>query len=148
MAERIALISATWHGDLVAESVGSARKTLESGNDAPEIDEFSVPGSFELPLLAKKLAESGEYDAIIAFGLVVDGGIYRHEFVAGAVIDGLMRVMLDSNIPVFSSVLTPQQFHEHGTHLDFFRTHLGQKGREVAAAAQQTLAVHRQLAAD
>jgi 6,7-dimethyl-8-ribityllumazine synthase len=147
MTERIALISASWHSDLVVESVNSARNTLESAENPPKLDEISVPGSFELPLLARKLAESGKYDAIIAFGLIVDGGIYRHEFVAGAVIDGLMRVMLDSNIPVFSSVLTPHQFHEHGTHLDFFRTHLAQKGREVAAAAQLTLAAHRQLAA-
>ncbi|MFT7757154.1 UNVERIFIED_CONTAM: 6,7-dimethyl-8-ribityllumazine synthase, partial [Salmonella enterica subsp. enterica serovar Enteritidis] len=47
---------------------------------------YDVPGSFDIPLLAKKLAETGQYDAIVATGLVVDGGIYRHDFVAGTVV--------------------------------------------------------------
>lgn len=71
-------------------------------------------------------------------------GIY--EFVANAVIDGLMRVMLDTDVPVFSSVLTPQQFHEHDTHADFFGRHLEQKGTEVAQAVLRALeGLHRRL---
>ena len=106
-----------------------------------------MPGSFELPLLARRLAASGKYSAVIAFGLVVDGGIYRHEFVANAVIDGLMKVMLESDVPVFSSVLTPIRFHEIDEHQDFFRGHLTQKGMEVARAAAETLGVHQALPA-
>lgn len=66
-----------------------------------------MTGAFEIPLHTRRLAESGSYDAIVAAGLVVDGGIYRHEFVAEAVIGGLMQVQLETGVPVISAVLTP-----------------------------------------
>jgi 6,7-dimethyl-8-ribityllumazine synthase len=69
-------------------------------------------------------------------------GFTRHEFVADAVISGLMRVQLDSGVPVFSCVLTPQQFHEHDDHVRFFREHMVGKGRDVARSALETLAAH------
>jgi 6,7-dimethyl-8-ribityllumazine synthase len=103
------------------------------------IDLFEVPGAFEIPLHAKLLARSGRYAAIVACGLVVDGGIYRHEFVASAVINGLMTVQLETGVPVFSAVLTPQQFHEHADHRRFFTEHFVVKGTEVAAACLRTL---------
>ena len=109
------------------------------GVAAQNISHFNVPGAFEIPLLAKKLAASGRFDAIIACALVVNGGIYRHEFVSSAVIDGLMRVQLDSEIPVFSAVLTPRDFHEHGDHVEFFRAHFVKKGVEVAHACLAAL---------
>ncbi len=71
---------------------------------------------------------------------VVDGGIYRHEFVAAIVIDAMMRVQLESEVPILSVVLTPQRFHEHQAHLDFFRNHFRVKGAEAAGACVQTLA--------
>jgi 6,7-dimethyl-8-ribityllumazine synthase len=80
------------------------------------------------------LAKSGRYAAIVAAGLVVDGGIYRHEFVASSVIDGLMRVQLDTEVPIISVVLTPQNFHEHDAHRQFFRDHFLIKGEEAAQA--------------
>jgi 6,7-dimethyl-8-ribityllumazine synthase len=69
----------------------------------------------------------------------VDGGIYRHEFVSSAVIDGLMRVQLDTDVPVFSVVLTPKDFHGHEEHARFFTEHFVKKGEEVAKAAVQTI---------
>ncbi|MFL1485756.1 6,7-dimethyl-8-ribityllumazine synthase [Marinobacter sp. LN3S78] len=93
-----------------------------------EVDTFEVPGAFELPFHAKILAQSGKYRAIIACGLITNGGIYRHDFVSSAVIDGLMQVQLTSDIPVFSSVLTPHNFHEHEDHVDFFCSTLHRKG--------------------
>ena len=104
------------------------------------VDQFDVPGVFEIPLHAKRLAHSGKYDAIIACGLVVDEGIYRHEFVASAVITGLMSVQLELDTPVFSAVLTPRDFHEHEEHNRFFREHFIKKGVEVARACVATLA--------
>lgn len=112
---------------------------VEHGYAKSRIEHFDVPGAFEIPLQAKLLATTGQYAAIVANGLVVDGGIYRHEFVAAAVIDGLMRVQLDTEVPVISVVLTPHQFHEHGTHREFFREHLRIKGVEAADACAQTL---------
>lgn len=137
---RVAIVSASWHRDIVEQAVQSARAELgRLRPDNVRIDELIVPGAFEIPLIARRMAASGRVDAVIACALVVNGGVYRHEFVAGAVIDGLMRVQLDTDVPVFSAVLTPQQFHETEVHYDFFRKHFAIKGVEVAAACAETL---------
>ena len=65
--------------------------------------------------------------------------IYRHEFVSSTVIDALMRVQLETGVPILSAVLTPQAFHEHDEHRSFFREHFKVKGEEVAGACAQTL---------
>ena len=81
----------------------------------------------------------------MACGLVVDGGIYRHDFVATAVIDGLMRVQLDTGVPVLSCVLMPHAFHEHEEHREFFARHFVLKGQQAAQACVQALAAARQV---
>jgi 6,7-dimethyl-8-ribityllumazine synthase len=93
----------------------------------------------QIPLHAQLLAKTGRYTAIVAAALVVDGGIYRHEFVASTVINALMQVQLQTEVPIFSAVLMPQQFHEHAAHVDFFRQHFAIKGAEVAKACADTL---------
>ena len=85
-------------------------------------------------MLAKKLALTGRYGAVVAAGLIVDGGIYRHDFVASTVIDALMQVQLETGTPVISAVLTPHQFQEHDPHLAFFADHFVTKGHEAADA--------------
>jgi 6,7-dimethyl-8-ribityllumazine synthase len=143
---RIAVVSASWHRDIVDQArAGLYAEFGRGGIAADRIDDYAVPGAFEIPLHAKRLAASGRYDAIIGIGLVVNGGIYRHEFVAAAVIDGLMRVMLDSGVPVLSAVLTPRDFHEHDEHRRFFAQHFVAKGTEVARAALATVAGLRAL---
>ncbi len=137
---RIAFVQSCWHRDIVDECRDSFLAEMEErGVPSAEIDLVEVTGAFEIPLHAKRLAESGGYRAIVAAGLVVDGGIYRHEFVAEAVIDGLMRVQLDTDVPVFSAVLTPHHFHEHAEHQRFFHEHFQVKGREVAKACTETI---------
>ena len=139
---RIAIISASWHTEVVHQARDAAQAELQAqGVLASNIQHFNVPGAFEIPLLAKKLVQSGRFDAVIATALIVNGGIYRHEFVTTAVIDGLMRVQLDSEVPIFSAVLTPRDFHEHSDHIDFFRAHFVKKGEEVANACLS--AVHQ-----
>ena len=147
-AGRNAFVQSCWHRDIV--DVGRdafIAAMLEHGHAADAIDRVEVPGAFEIPLRAKMLAATGRYEAIVAGGLVVDGGFYRHDFVARAVIDGLMRVQLESCVPVFSMVLTPHHFHEHETHREFFLAHMRTKGREAADAVAGTLDGHRLLAA-
>jgi 6,7-dimethyl-8-ribityllumazine synthase len=136
----IAFVQACWHRDLVDRCRDSFRATVAEQGGGRAVEMFEVPGSFELPLHAQRLARSGRYDAVVAAGLVVDGGIYRHEFVAGAVIDALMRVQLDTEVPVISVVLTPQHFHEHTTHAEFFHKHFVVKGAEAANACWATMA--------
>lgn len=142
-ASRVGVICASWHTDIVHQARDALVAELQQqGMPATHIAHFDVPGAFEIPLLAKRLAASGHFDAIIACALVVNGGIYRHEFVSSAVIDGLMRVQLDADVPVLSAVLTPRDFHEHADHLEFFRAHFVKKGVEVA---QSCLAAMAQL---
>ncbi len=147
-ATRVAVISANWHAELVARGRAALLDELaQLGVERSDVDCYDVPGAFEIPLLAQQLARTRRYGAVIACALVVDGGIYRHEFVAGAVIDGLMRVQLDTGVPVLSMVLTPQAFHEHDVHAKFFAEHLVTKGREAARACVATMGVHEALGA-
>ena len=137
---RIAFIQSSWHKEIVDQGRDSFLAHMaELGVARNQIDLIEVPGAFEIPLHAKLLARSGQYSGIVASGLVVDGGIYRHDFVAQAVITGLMQVQLDTEVPVFSVVLTPQHFHDHADHRDFFRNHFVDKGSEAARACHATL---------
>jgi 6,7-dimethyl-8-ribityllumazine synthase len=142
-----AFVQSCWHADIVNQGRDAFLAEMARGGvPRNAIDLFEVPGAFEIPLHAKLLARSGRYTAIVACGLVVDGGIYRHEFVAGAVINGLMTVQLETGVPVFSAVLTPQQFHEHADHRRFFTDHFVVKGTEVASACLRTVASLRDMA--
>ena len=139
-APRIAFVQACWHRTIVESGrAGFLRELERLGVPADRVEVFEVPGSLEIPLHAKLLAKSGRYAAVVAAGFVVDGGIYRHEFVAQAVIDGLMSVQLETEVPVLSMVLTPQRFHEHDEHVAFFTGHMAKKGAEAAAACVDTM---------
>jgi 6,7-dimethyl-8-ribityllumazine synthase len=132
---RIAFVQSCWHRDIVDRSrVAFLEGIKQHGFASRQVDCFEVPGAFEIPLHAKLLAQTGRYAAVVAAGFVVDGGIYRHEFVASSVIDALMRVQLDTEVPVISVVLTPQRFHEHEEHRKFFSEHFVIKGGEAAQA--------------
>ena len=136
---RVVIVAARWHSEIVERAVEAFTGRLsEVGID--DVDVVQVPGAFEIPLHIQRLARSGSYDAIAACALVVDGGIYRHDFVALTVVDALMRVQLETEVPVFSAVLTPHHFHGHQEHLDYFERHFTVKGRELADAVVQTLA--------
>ena len=143
--KRIAFLQSCWHSDIVDRGRDAFLAEMKRlGTASKNIDVLEVPGAFELPLLAKRMAQSGRYAGVVACGFVVNGGIYRHEFVADAVVSGLMQVQLETCVPVFSVVLTPLNFHEHEEHLRFFADHFVTKGKEAARACIQTLAAHRQ----
>jgi len=137
---KIAVIQANWHTDIVSQATRSFINQMEEvGLNKGKVDVIDVPGSLEIPLMSQKLAETGQYDLIMATGLIVDGGIYRHDFVARTVLDGMMRVQLDTGVPVLSVVLTPHNFQEVPAHMDFYRDHFVIKGAEAASAAVQML---------
>jgi 6,7-dimethyl-8-ribityllumazine synthase len=137
---RIAFIRASWHEEIVGQCQRGFIGELENaGYPESMVELFEVPGAFEIPLLAKMLAKSGKYSAIVGCALVVDGGIYRHEFVAQAVISGLMQVQLECEVPLLSAVLTPHHFHEHEEHKRYFQQHFVIKGQEVARACLRTI---------
>ena len=135
---RIALVAARWHADIVDQAVAACRAGL-ADHGFTDVDVIEVPGAFEIPLRIKRLASSGQYAALAGCALVIDGGIYRHEFVAATVVDALMRVQLETDVPVFSAVLTPHHFHDHDEHQAYFARHFELKGAELADAIAATL---------
>ncbi|MGB0958878.1 MAG: 6,7-dimethyl-8-ribityllumazine synthase [Halocynthiibacter sp.] len=128
---RYAFIKANWHSAIVDKSLDGFCEKI----DPALVDVFDAPGAFEMPLIAQNLAKTGKYKSIIASAFVVDGGIYRHDFVAAAVVDGLMRVGLDTGVPVLSVSLTPHQYQETDHHNAIYAAHFVEKGREAATAA-------------
>ncbi|MBY5879590.1 6,7-dimethyl-8-ribityllumazine synthase [Rhizobium ruizarguesonis] len=128
---RYAFIKASWHADIVDRALDGFHQLIPP----EQVDVFDVPGAFEMPLLSRDLAASGRYAAVVAAAFVVDGGIYRHEFVAQAVVDGLMRAGMDTGVPVLSVSLTPHQYQETEHHQQIYRAHFVEKGREAAKAA-------------
>lgn len=142
---KFAFIKAQWHADIVVQAlIGFQDQLAEFGLEAA-VDVFDVPGAFEMPLLAQKLAATGEYDAIAAAALVVDGGIYRHDFVAQAVVSGLMEAGLKTGVPVLSVSLTPHHFQPSEEHQTFYHAHFVKKGREAAQAAARMANLYRDL---
>ena len=138
---RFAFVKANWHADIVDQALHGFQTHIGT----VPLDIYDVPGAFELPLMAQELAKSQRYDAIACAAFVVDGGIYRHDFVAQTVVDGLMRVGLDTGVPVLSVSLTPHQFQETDHHIAIYKDHFVKKGREAAQAALGILAARQQL---
>lgn len=126
-----AFIKANWHGRIVDRALAGFCEVIPPA----QVEVFDVPGAFEMPLLARDLAQSGRYAAVAAAALVVDGGTYRHDFVAAAVVDGLMRAGMDSGGAVLSVSLTPHHYHDTEHHNAIYAAHFVEKGREAARAA-------------
>ncbi|QEW18166.1 6,7-dimethyl-8-ribityllumazine synthase 2 [Marinibacterium anthonyi] len=140
---RYAFIKAGWHADIVDQAlVGFLRKVPEDA-----VDVFDVPGAFEMPLLAQDLAKTGRYAAVVAAALVVDGGIYRHDFVAQAVVSGLMQAGLATGVPALSVSLTPHQYQDTSHHTAIFRAHFVVKGEEAGDAVLKLAGVRSAIAA-
>jgi 6,7-dimethyl-8-ribityllumazine synthase len=147
-AARIAFVHALWHREIVEEAYAGFVEEMANLGFGPEvIERFETPGAFEIPLHAQTLARTGRYAAIVGAAFVVNGGIYRHEFVAETVVNALMQVQLSTETPIFSVVLTPHHFHDHEVHQKFFHEHFRVKGHEAARACAGTLASLARLAA-
>ena len=101
---RVAIVSASWHTSVMDGLRAGAVKVAQQAN--VEFEEFVVPGSFELPVVAKQAAASGRFDAVVALGVVIRGGTPHFEYVCSAATDGLTRVALDHGIPVGFGLLT------------------------------------------
>jgi len=101
---RVAIIASSWH-EVVMDGLiaGAARAAQEAGAEATLI---RVAGSFELPIVAKACAVSGDFDAVVALGVIIRGGTPHFEYVCAGATDGLMRVALDHLVPVGFGLLT------------------------------------------
>jgi 6,7-dimethyl-8-ribityllumazine synthase len=143
----IAFVQARWHADIVdsCRTAFVAEMGRRTGGSAT-VEVFDVPGAFEIPLQARTLARTGRYAAVAAAAFVVDGGIYRHDFVAEAVVAGLMQAQMEADLPVLSAVLTPHHFQDTEAQRHFFLEHFKVKGREAAEACLEILALRNRLA--
>ncbi len=138
--KKIAVICASWNEDIVGSAKDSFQAEMaRQGFPESNIDVFNVPGSLEIPLAGKKLLEEG-YDIAVGIGFVVNGNIYRHEFVAQAVVSGIVDVQLQTGKPFLSVVLTPITFNEHlPENVKYFVDHMVIKGKEAANACMGML---------
>jgi len=106
-AGRFAVVAARFNGTLVEDLLGGALDGLRRHGVADEsIDVVRVPGSFEIPLVAQRLASSGTYAAVICLGVVIRGETGHYDHVAGEAASGIARAALTANLPVVFGVLT------------------------------------------
>ncbi len=115
---------------------GAVDALLRHGGDDSNIHVARVPGAFEIPLAAKKLAESGTYDAVICLGAVIRGSTPHFDFVASEVSKGVASVSLDSGVPIAFGVLTTDTIEQA---VERAGTKAGNKGFEAAVTAIETV---------
>ena len=143
---RFAILASRWNPRIVDALVASARAAFAAnGVDEAAVDVVRVPGAWELPVAARALAVGGRHAAIVALGCVVRGDTRHYEQVADGASDGLMRVALDTGVPVANGVLAVERFEDAaaragGSH--------GNKGEEAALVALEMADLHRKLRED
>jgi 6,7-dimethyl-8-ribityllumazine synthase len=140
---RVAIVCGRFN-DLITERLlaGARDGLLRHGVDEASITEAWVPGAFELPLVAKRLAASGEYDAVICLGAVIRGATGHYEHVAGQCAAGIQQAQLDTGVPVVFGVLTTDTIEQA---IERAGTKAGNKGYESAETAIEMADLLRQL---
>jgi 6,7-dimethyl-8-ribityllumazine synthase len=121
---------------------GAVDAIVRHGGDKANIEQVLVPGAFEIPLVAQRMAASGKYDAIIALGAVIRGGTPHFDYVAGECAKGLGQVMLNQNVPVAFGVLTVDSIEQA---IERAGTKAGNKGAEAAVSAVEMVNVLKQF---
>ena len=137
---RCALVAARYNDDIVAQLLdGAAAAWREHGGDAAALRIERVPGAFELPLAARQFALTGGVDAVVALGCVIRGDTAHFDYVAGECARGLMRVMLDTGVPVSFGVLTVDTFAQAAERAAPGRLNKGAEAIATAVAMAQLL---------
>jgi len=140
---KYALIVSRWNSFVVESLKDGALDTLRRHGIADDqVTIYYAPGAFEFPLVAKKLADKGEFDAIIALGAVIRGGTPHFEYVAGECTKGLAQVGMDAGIPVTFGVLTVDSIEQA---IERSGTKAGNKGVEAALTALEMVSLLNKL---
>lgn len=140
---RYALLVTRWNAFVVEHLKAGALDTLRRhGVDESQIDVIYAPGAFELPLVAQKVAATGNYDAIVALGAVIRGGTPHFDYVAGECTKGLAQVSLNAGIPITFGVLTVDTIEQA---IERSGTKAGNKGAEAASTALEMVSLLSQL---
>lgn len=141
---RYAIVVARFNSFVVESLLSGALDTLKRhGVDEGNITVVRVPGAWELPLAAKKLAAKGGFDAIIALGAVIRGGTPHFDYVAGECTKGIASVMMETEIPISFGVLTTDTIEQA---IERSGTKAGNKGADAAMGALEMVSVLRNLA--
>ena len=130
---RFAIVASRWNDLIVSRLVGGAQDALRRlGAREDQIATVRVPGSFEIPLAAKKLAASGRYDALICVGAVIRGETPHYDYIAAEVTKGIAAVSLETGVPIAYGVITADTVEQA---IDRAGVKAGNKGFEAAMSA-------------
>lgn len=130
---KIGIVAARFNEFIVSKLLGGAEDALiRHGVKDEDIEVAWVPGAFEIPLVAKKMAESGKYDAIVCLGTVIKGATSHYDYVCAEVSKGIAQVSLSQDIPVAFGVLTTDTIQQA---VERAGTKAGNKGYDAAVTA-------------
>ena len=140
---KVGIVVARFNEFITSKLLGGAKDGLVR-HDVPEenIDVAWVPGAFEIPLIAKKMAKSGKYDAIICLGAVIRGATSHYDYVCNEVSKGIASVSLESEIPVMFGVVTTENIEQA---IERAGTKAGNKGYDCALGAIEMINLVRQI---
>ena len=140
---RFALISSRWNDFLTARLVEGALDALERlGADEKSVELFKVPGSFEIPLLARKLAAAGKYDAVVCLGTIIRGQTPHFEYIAGEVTKGIAQAGMETGVPVVYGIVTADTLEQA---IDRAGVKAGNKGFEAAMSAVELVNLYKEV---
>ncbi|MFT7404799.1 6,7-dimethyl-8-ribityllumazine synthase [Zhongshania sp.] len=143
VAGKFAIVVGRWNSFVVESLLDGALDTLRRHGVADDnITIVRAPGAFEIPLICQKVAESKNYDAIIALGAVIRGGTPHFEYVAGECVKGLAQVTMQHGVPVAFGVLTVDTIEQA---VERAGTKAGNKGEEAAMSAIEMVSLLKQL---
>ncbi|ACO45032.1 6,7-dimethyl-8-ribityllumazine synthase [Deinococcus deserti] len=140
---KFAIISTRWNHLIVDRLVeGAELAFVQHGGRSENLDHYLSPGAYEVPLIARKLAESGRYDAIVCLGAVIKGDTDHYDFVAGGAANGILNTSLHTGVPVAFGVLTTDTVEQA---LNRAGIKAGNKGAEATLAMIETVNLLRQI---
>ena len=140
---KIGIVAARFNEFITSKLLSGAIDGLERHNVAKnDIDVAWVPGAFEIPLIAKKMAESGKYDAVICLGAVIRGATSHYDYVCNEVSKGVASVSLSSGIPVMFGVVTTENIEQA---IERAGTKAGNKGYDCALGAIEMVNLIREI---
>lgn len=140
---KVGIVCARFNEFIVSKLLGGCEDTLiRHGVKDEDIDVAWVPGAFEIPLIASKMAKSGKYDAVIALGAVIRGSTSHYDYVCAEVSKGVATVSLNSNIPVMFGILTTDTIEQA---IERAGTKAGNKGTDCAQGAIEMVNLIRSL---
>ena len=143
MDAKFAIVQTTWNEFVVEKLVdGAVRGLTRHGISEDNITLVHCPGAFEVPLVVKKLADSGQYDAVIALGAVIRGSTPHFDYVAGEAVKGLGQIALSSGIPVSFGILTVDTIEQA---IERAGTKAGNKGEEATLAVIEMINLLRKI---